>query len=271
MPAPAPNEYPEALFIRIDDNIQATELTRGPWSHGVMHGGPICGLLAWAIENRLGRDDLVCSRLTVEILSGVPVEELETSSAIIKNGKRTAVVESSISQNGKVLARATSQWLSPPEKLQASSESMADIPSERADPGAHPDVDYPRPGFNADAVDLRVIKGSTEEPGPGLIWIRLDHPLVAGESPSKFQQISTLCDLGAAVGWENSDDDQPFINSDVTMQLLRSPESEWVLFDSSVHRVSNNLACCMTTLMDPKGLLGWVMQSQIVAPDDIKF
>ena len=80
-----------------------------------MHGGPICGLLAWAIENRLGRDDLVCSRLTVEILSGVPVEELETSSAIIKNGKRTAVVESSISQNGKVLARATSQWLSPPE------------------------------------------------------------------------------------------------------------------------------------------------------------
>ena len=154
-----------------------------------MHGGPICGLLAWVIENRLDRDDLVCSRLTVEILSGVPVEVLETSSEIIKNGKRTAVVQSSISQHGKVLARATSQWLSPPERLHTNSESVAEIPSERANPGAHPDVDYPRPGFNADAVDLRVIRGSTEEPGPGLIWIRLDHPLVAGESPSKFQQI----------------------------------------------------------------------------------
>ena len=150
-----------------------------------MHGGPICGLLAWAIENRLGRDDLVCSRLTVEILSGVPVEELETSSAIIKNGKRTAVVESSISQNGKVLARATSQWLSPPGLRRVANRWRTFLGTSR--PGAHPDVDYPRPGFNADAVDLRVIKGSTEEPGPGLIWIRLTTP-VAGESPSKFQQ-----------------------------------------------------------------------------------
>ena len=57
-----------------------------------MHGGPICGLLAWAIENRLGRDDLVCSRLTVEILSGVPVEELETSSASsrMESGRRSS-------------------------------------------------------------------------------------------------------------------------------------------------------------------------------------
>ena len=93
-----------------------------------MHGGPICGLLAWVIENRLDRDDLVCSRLTVEILSGVPVEVLETSSDIIKNGKRTAVVQSSINQHGKVLARATSQWLSPPERLHTNSESVAEIP-----------------------------------------------------------------------------------------------------------------------------------------------
>ena len=104
-------------------------------------------------------------------------------------------------------------------KLKASSESVADIPSERADPNTLMLITRDR--ANADAVDLRVIKGSTEEPGPGLIWIRLDHPLVAGESPSKFQQISTLCDLGAAVGWENSDDDQPFINSDV-IRLLES-------------------------------------------------
>ena len=145
---PLPPTNIQKLFVRINDNIQATELTRGPWSHGVMHGGPICGLLAWVIENRLGRDDLVCSRLTGNTLR-VPVEVLETSSDIIKNGKRTAVVQSSISQHGKVLARATSQWLSPPERLHTNSESVAEIPSERANPGAHPDVDYPRPGFNA--------------------------------------------------------------------------------------------------------------------------
>jgi len=271
MPSLVPNNYPAALFLPIEGGVEPTELTRGPWSHGVMHGGPICGLLAWAIEKRLDRDDLACTRLTVEILSGVPVENLMTSAEVVKNGKQTAVAEASISHEGKMLARATSQWLSQPQQLVVNEEEVPEIPLERADPGSHPDMEYPRPGFNADAVELRILSGSTEEPGPGRIWARLDHLLVAGESPSMFQQIATLSDLGAAVGWEHSDDDQPFINTDVTLQLLRPPQSEWILFESEAQRVANNLACCRTTLMDPKGPLGWVLQSQMVAPDALQF
>ena len=269
MPSLVPNTYPAALFLPIEGGVEPTELTRGPWSHGVMHGGPICGLLAWAIEKRLDRDDLAW--LTVEILSGVPVENLMTSAEVVKNGKQTAVAEASISHEGKMLARATSQWLVQPQQLVVNEEEVPEIPLERADPGSHPDMEYPRPGFNADAVELRILSGSTEEPGPGRIWARLDHLLVAGESPSMFQQIATLSDLGAAVGWEHSDDDQPFINTDVTLQLLRPPQSEWILFESEAQRVSNNLACCRTTLMDPKGPLGWVLQSQMVAPDALQF
>ena len=66
-------------------------------------------------------------------------------------------------------------FLRPKKKLKASSESVADIPSERADPGAHPDVDYPRPGLNADAVDLRVIKGLGSPPrSPGQVSFGFD-------------------------------------------------------------------------------------------------
>lgn len=267
----ASNEYPDALFAFTKGEVKPTELTRGPWSHGVMHGGPICGLLAWILEKKLNREDLVCTRLTVEILSGVPVENLSPSSEVIKSGKQTAVVEASISRQGKLLARATSQWLTRPEKVVPHKGEVPDIPAVRADPGSHPDIEYPRPGFNADAVDLRILSGSTEEPGPGHIWARLDHPLVAGESPSPFQQIATLSDLGAAVGWENTENDQPLINTDVTLQLLREPQNEWVLFESNVQRVTNNLACCKTTLTDQAGLLGWVLQSQIVAPSNIQF
>ena len=157
MPPLAPNEYPPALFLPLNGGVESTELTRGPWSHGVMHGGPICGLLAWAIEKRLNRDDLACTRLTVEILSGVPVDTLTTSSEIVKNGKQTAVAEASISHQGKLLARATSQWLAQPQQLLANSEEVPEIPVERADPGSHPDMEYPRPGFNADAVELRIL------------------------------------------------------------------------------------------------------------------
>ena len=69
---------------------------------------------------------------------------------------------------------------------------------------------------------------------------------------------------------ENSDDDQPFINTDVTLQLLRPPQDEWILFESETRRVTNNLACC-TTLMDQVGFGGLVLQSQIVAPVGIQF
>jgi hypothetical protein len=131
-------------------------------------------------------------------------------------------------------------------------------------------MEYPRPGFNADAVELRVVSGSTEESGPGLIWARLDHELIAGEAASKFQQVATLCDLGAAVGWEHDDNDQAFINPDVTLQLLRLPQTEWILFDSAVERSSPNLGCCRTTLADEAGVIGWVLQSQMVAPEEIR-
>ncbi len=270
MPTPAPDEYPPALFLTSQEGVEATELTRGPWSHGVMHGGPICGLMSWGIERELAREDLMCSRYTVEILSGVPVDSLGISANVVKDGKRTAVVEASISHQGRVVARATSQWLSRPTEPSANQMPVPAIPLERADPGAHPDMEYPRPGFNADAVELRVVSGSTEESGPGLIWARLDHELIAGESTSKFQQVATLSDLGAAVGWEHADDEQAFINPDVTLQLLRLPISEWILFDSAVERSSPNLACCRTTLADEAGVIGWVLQSQMVAPEEIQ-
>ena len=270
MPTPAPEEYPPALFLTCEGGVEATELTRGPWSHGVMHGGPICGLMSWLIERELDREDLICSRYTVEILSGVPVGKLGVSANVVKNGKRTAVAEASITHEGKLLARATSQWLSRPEDLTGKQISVPPIPSQRANPGAHPDMEYPRPGFNADAVELRVITGSTEESGPGLIWARLDHALIAGESASKFQQVATLSDLGAAVGFEYAEGEQSFINTDVTLQLLRLPQSEWILLDSAVARSSTNLACCRTTLIDEIGVIGWVLQSQMIAPEEIQ-
>lgn len=266
-----PKNMPPALFVENASGVVATEMTRGPWSHGVMHGGPICGLLGWAVETALSRTDLICTRLTVEILSGIGVTNLEVTSQVIKNGRKTAVVDGQIRENDKLVGRASSQWLAPSGISSATENRVPDIPPIRADPGSHPDVEYPRPGFNADAIDMRVIEGSTEEPGPGRIWIRLDCPLIHGQETSPFQRISTLADLSAAVGWENSYSGGTYINTDVTLQMIRKPEDEWVFFESHVEKTHQGIACCYSNIYDKKGLLGWVMQSQIEAPEDITF
>ncbi len=276
---------PPALFVSEPDGVRATELTRGPWAHQVMHGGAICGLLGWAVEReqqQLGIDQ-VCSRLTVEILSGMPMATYEVTAATVKAGKRTALVDAEVRAvppegaapgSGRLVARATSQWLTPTNPTAAppsDGQSLPPIPAERADPGANPDIEYPRPGFNADGVDLRFVGGSTEEPGPGRTWLRLDHPLMAGQTTSPLAQIAALADLGAAIGWDFSPSGGAYINTDVTLQLLRVPLGEWFYFDAATVGTPQGLAGTHTAIWDQHGQLGWVLQSQVEAPAEIGF
>ena len=281
--APPAQVMPPALFLSEPGGVRATELTRGPWAHQVMHGGAICGLLGWAVEREqqaLGIAQ-VCSRLTVEILSGMPMAAYEVTARAVKAGRRTALIDAEVrtaaggaAGEGRLVARATSQWLTPTNPTAAAAsdgQSLPPIPAERADPGANPDIDYPRPGFNADAVDLRFVGGSTEEPGPGRTWLRLDHPLMAGEDTSPLVQIATLADLGAAIGWDFSPSGGAYINTDVTLQLLRPPAGEWFYFDAATVGTAHGLAGTHTVISDQRGPLGWVLQSQVEAPAEIGF
>ncbi|WP_420624351.1 thioesterase family protein [Candidatus Poriferisodalis sp.] len=276
---------PPGLYVQEPGGVRATELTRGPWALQVMHGGAICGLLGWAVEREqrsLGIAQ-VCSRLTVEILSGMPMASYEVTATTVKAGKRTALIDAEVRAappetgapgDGRLVARATSQWLTPTipsGELVSDGQALPPIPAERADPGANPDIDYPRPGFNADAVDLRFVGGSTEEPGPGRTWARLNHPLVAGEETSPLARIATLADLGAAVGWDYSPTGGAYINTDVTLQLLRPPAGEWIFFDAETLGTSQGLAGTHSVIFDQHGLLGWVLQSQVTAPAEIGF
>ena len=297
--------------------VQATELTRGPWDHAVMHGGGVCGLLGWAIERALstvigsaagGRTShqntdfnrWLCSRLTVEILSGVPVCQLAVATRIVKLGRRTATVDAefwrhdgqpqtgqadqpqtsqagpadkgSTSLDRKLLARATSQWLltNPADSPSPAAATLPPIPAERSDPTISAEIDYPRPGFNVDSVELRNISGSTETPGPGVSWLRLDQPLMAGEPTTAFGRIATLSDMSAAVGWDHTPEGGSYINTDVTLQLLRLPIDEWVLFESQTITEGNGTACNWSSVSDRAGPIGWVLQSKVEAPFQLR-
>ncbi len=296
--------------------VRPTELTRGPWSHGIMHGSGICGLLGWALETELvaavadaaraGRDvaSLVCSRMTVEMLSGVELADMSVSARAVKLGRRTAVVDASFGRPGEpALARATSQWLAPlaggdagaagvsagpgaSAMPRAEAPWLPPVPPQRANPGAHSEISYPRPGFNADAVDLRYVEGSTETPGRGVVWMRLDVPLMAGKPTSPFGLVATLSDFGAAVGWDFSPSGGALINTDVTLQLLRAPVGEWLLFESETVLAHGapaatsagdaaagasvaSVSCNHTMVSDQHGAVGWVLQSQLDAPHEI--
>ena len=94
---------------------------------------------------------------------------------------------------------------------------------------------------------------------------------MAGEVTSPLVRVATLADLGAAVGWDFSPSGGAYINTDVTLQLLRVPAGEWFYFDAATVVAPQGLAGTHTAICDRHGLLGWVLQSQVEAPAEIGF
>lgn len=266
--------HPSALFERDGTTLHPTLLTRGPWDHGFLHGGAVCAAVGWALESVQTDPAMMLSRLTVEIRSMVPLAPLETTATVVKGGRRTKVVESTLAHDGRLLVRAVSQWVRyDADALAAASGRPAGAPGSRPDhpndPGARLDMNYPRPGFNCDAVELRPIRGNTEDEGPGLVWVRLRHPVVAGEPSSPSLALMAMADLGVAVGWQRSPAGAAFINPDLTLQLNRPMQGEWVLMASRVHASAAGVGFCETVLSDDAGLFGRVLQSQVEAPEEL--
>src|SRR5438128_3379485 len=79
---------PESFFVRQGDAFVSTELTRGPWSNALQHGGPPSALLARAAE-RFGPDasDFFVARLTVDYLKPIPIAALAVAVEPQKLGK----------------------------------------------------------------------------------------------------------------------------------------------------------------------------------------
>jgi hypothetical protein len=261
---------PAALFERDGSTLRPTTLCRGPWDHGSLHGGAVCGAVGWALEHAHADDALVLARATIEIRSMVPLAPLHTTGTIVKPGRRTCVIEATLATEAGVVARATSQWvLHRPSEAPPAQQRVPARPERAADPGADANFEYPRPGFNCDAVELRPLVGTTETPGPGMTWVRLRTPVVDGELPSALVSIVALSDVGVAVGWEPSPSGASFINPDVTLQINRYPIGEWVLMDSRVHAAPQGVGFCETVLSDDTGPFGRVLQTLVEAPDSM--
>ncbi len=261
---------PSALFDRDGTTLLPTALCRGPWDHGYLHGGAVCGAIGWALEHARPDESLVLARATVEIRSMVPLGPLHTHSAVVKPGRRTQVIEATLATDAGVVVRATSQWVvHRPSEAPPTPHPVPARPDRAADPGASADLDYPRPGFNCDAVELRPLLGTTETAGPGVTWVRLRTPVVEGEPTSGLLSVMTLSDLAIAVGWEPSPAGAAFINPDVTLQINRYPVGPWVLMDSRVHASHHGVGFCETVLSDDSGAFGRVLQTLVEAPDSL--
>ena len=295
MVAPGPSH----LFRLDGETLVPTDLVRGPWDHGLQHGGAVCGALGWAMGRKLvdaaapDQPPSQLCRLTTEILRPVPVAPLRFRTDVVRHGKRSQVIGAELLADDRPVARATSQWATPQAATEEDGSTNESGPADGAgpadtstltrwlrtegdpavprrpvtvtDPGAS-DIGYPRPGFNCDAFELRCLVGSTEEPGPGIVWARLRGPVVEGHQATTADRLATVADLANAVGWDLSPNEAPMINPDLTLQLLRYPRGEWICLDAEGKVSAAGIGMMETTLWDGDGRFGRVLSTMVESP-----
>jgi Thioesterase-like superfamily len=250
---------PEAFFRQDGDLLVPTELTRGPWDPGAQHAGPPSALVARAVERFEPRAGMRVGRITLEILRPVPLEPLSLRVELVRPGRSVELLEATLSGPDDELIRARA-WRLQESDLRLDEHEPPPAGPETAEEGEFfatgQDVGYHT------AMEYRFVTGGFVDQGPAIVWMRPRVPLVAGEEPTPLERVFITADSGngvsAALDWRST----IFINTDLTVHLLREPVGEWVCLDAVTH--VDGLGMADAALYDERGRIGRAVQTLLV-------
>lgn len=263
----------EAFYAVAGDLATPTELTRGPWDPNAQHAGPPSALLARALElcdpresarscGATGGREASWSfgRVTVEILAPVPIAPLTVSARVVRPGRSVELLEASLEGPDGDVMRARGWRV-------AAGEITADWEREEPPPGRESGeaLEFFPTGESRGwhtAMEIVFARGRFLEPGPATVWMRPRVPLVEGEQPTPLQRTMLAADGGNGVSAPLDWSRFIFINTDLSVHLLRPPEGEWVCLDSVTH--VDGLGFTDTALWDERGRIGRAAQTLLV-------
>ena len=253
-----------AFFEPDGQRFVPSELTRGPWDPGAQHAGPPAALLGRAIERCGEPDGLQVGRVTFEILKPVPLAPLTVEAHVARPGRSVELIEASLSGPDGELVRARG-WRIRTRPVELEPPPPGDPPPPgpgEGEEGAFFDTGNDV-GYHT-AMESRFVSGGYLEPGPATVWMRMRQPLVAGEEPTPLQRVLVAADSGngvsAALDWRRF----LFINTDLSVHLMRMPAGEWVCLDARTFPEPSGVGLADTALFDERGRIGRSAQTLLV-------
>lgn len=249
-----------AFYVQTGANtFRSTDHTRGPWDPRSQHAGPPAGLLGRAVE-AAARPGMRVARVTYDIARPVPIDVLEVTTAVVREGRGVAVVEAAVEPYMRcraVLIR-TEDGVAPevaePPAFALDAASPQPFFATRQEVGYHT------------AMEVRFAQGSFVEQGPATAWMRMRMPLVEGEEPSPLVRALVAADSGNGISSAIDFDKYLFVNADLSVHLVRHPVGEWVCLQSITSVDPAGIGLADTALHDEHGRIGRSVQSLFVAP-----
>ena len=243
------------------EGFESLATTASPWGPDSQHGGPPAGLLVRAIE---ALSDAVVGRFTMELLGPVPVGDVSVSASILRPGRTVQLAAAELYDvvRGRPVATARA-WLFPASG--SGPEQEASRPAHGPDDGVRRDRPTGWGGGYVDAVDWRWISGDLAAPGPGVVWMR-PPDLVEGERVSPVQRLMTCADSASGVSAVFDPQEWGFLNTELTVHVLRPPEGEWVCLDAETHLSGGSVGMAVSRAHDRHGLVARSTQALLVRP-----
>jgi Thioesterase-like superfamily len=245
-----------------DGRFIPTEAALGPWTDQALHGGPPTMLLARGIERFPAEQEMLVSRLTVELLRPVGRTPLEVRAKLVRPGRKVQLVEASLWNGESEVARATA--------LLIRRGSIEVPPRSEGLPRPGPESEAPWTGGwrRGDAYHVLgvEVRGPTleEQAGPGWAWFRLKLPLVPGEEPTPLLRVCAAADFPNGISYVVDPRKVSFVNPDLSVFVLRPPADEWVLVEARTWLEATGSGMAEGALYDRRGRIGRSVQSLIV-------
>ncbi len=254
---------PEAFFHRDGELYVPTELTRGPWSAEAQHGGPPAALLGTAMERTDGRDGTMVVRATFEMLKPAPLAPLKLETRLLSAGRSVQVIAGVLSSGGEEILRGQAV------RMRLTDVALDEPPLPPPPPG--PDKGKRVPFFPTGhdvgyhtGMEVSFVRGGFVEQGPAVAWMRMRHPLVAGEPIAPLARVLIAADSGNGVSSALDYRRFIFINPDLTVNLHRYPEDEWVCLEAETTVSRRGVGLAVSALYDLRGPIGRASQSLLI-------
>lgn len=260
------NELPPAFFLQTGPSAFApSEATIGPWSPDFQHGGPPSALLTHAFRTYPSPGKFKIARITIELLSAVPVKPCELKVEIVRGGKRVELLRGEYLSEGKTYLIAHAwRFL-----------SEAGVSSALTDPYTIPLLPEPQvqkhfPGVSyfpyGDALEWRFTTGGYDELGPATVWTRPRIPLIEDLETDGLEALVLMVDSANGISAELDILKWTFVPVDLTIAIYRQPEGAWVGMDARTVMENDGIGQATTIMFDGKGKLGQSMHTLFIRP-----
>ncbi len=255
----------DAFYLPLGEGrFASTKHTTGPWSPDSQHMGPPSALLARALQQCAPREDLDLARITVEILGPVPIAEIEVHAELLRPGRAVELLGAELRAGGRPVARA-SAW-----RIARTDTSGIAVPTEEPllpvseSVRVHPPVGWVD-GYLS-AMEWFAVRGDWGKPGAAAAWARQWVALVDGEEPNGLQRLMAVADSGNGLSNRLDIREWMFINTELTVHLLREPDGEWIGLDAETAIGPTGLGIASSVLHDQTGMVARGAQELLVRP-----